>query len=585
VTSSSTTTRARPEDSTPARFADVPVRAITALMLLPVLVLGGRALFQHWLPVGDVATIGLRTSEVFTSHSPLVGPYSHFGWSHPGPMLFEVLAVPSRLLGQGNNGLLLGALIVNGVALVVIVTRLFRFGGVLLASLGVVCFGLVVWSLGTSWLWYPWNPNVAMLPFAALLVIAWTTARNCTWDLLLLAVFASFVLQTHVAYVPFVVVLVPIALIGRARRVAPETSRKGRTRSIPPQTPTVVAAFALVVAWFPPVLDAVLHGGGNLRDLLDFWLSDHQTFGLGPALRVMGLELSLHGSWLGYTEPTFIGAVAPPRLPVPAALILLLVAAGVAWRAQDTIALRGCVVVLAAIGVGTLAIARIVGLAYPYLLFSTRVLAASAWLVAGWTLLRALERKVGLTSRWAIGAVAATAAVAMVAVLTTSAITAGIGPRAEEQDAARVARVAGQVADALGDTDREIGIASTDSFSGGTFKAGLMLALTERGYSVHTDRSDRVRLGSHFANSAPTAIQLLLTAGSQQFADNESFGRVIAESSPPLLFPASAPTPKAGEDPHAYLARVKDSVDRQTFRQLVAYLTRPAPVAVLQRNR
>src|ERR1700690_3373105 len=58
--------------------------AIAVFAVLPLLVLAGRALFQNWLPVGDVATIGLRVAEVGTSHTPLVGPYSHFGWSHPG---------------------------------------------------------------------------------------------------------------------------------------------------------------------------------------------------------------------------------------------------------------------------------------------------------------------------------------------------------------------------------------------------------------------------------------------------------------------------------------------------------------------
>jgi hypothetical protein len=553
--------------------------------LLPVLVLAGRARFQNWLPVGDVATIGLRVAEVGSSHTPLVGPYSHFGWSHPGPLLFELLAIPSRAVGTGSNGLLLGALLVNGASIVIIATRLYRYGGIALASLGVACFGLVSWSLGASWLWYPWNPNLSLLPFAALLVVTWTTARNLDSDPPLLALLASFIAQTHVAYLPFAVVLVPIALVGRVRRVAPEV---GTPRLPGPSRRSAVRALTgviLAAAWLPPTIDALAHGGGNVHDLVTFWLGDHPGMGIADAFRIVCLELSPRAPWLGFHEPTFIGAVAPRGFPVPLALIALLAATAVARRTKDRLALRSCLVTLASIGVGTVSIARIVGLAYPYLLFSTRVLGASSWLVAAWTLLRALEHADRARARRIASAVAAVAGIAVIAMLTATSVSAGIGPHAERATSTRLARIIDAVDGSIGDDPGTIRVESEPSFAGSTVKAGLLLHLVERGVAVRTDASDRLRFGTHVANADRADHQLRVTAGSREFEGVGASYRLLAESSPPVPFPTNAPRPRPGEDPHVYLARVKGVVDPDTYEQLVANMTRPFPVAIFGRSR
>ncbi len=67
----------------------------------------------------------------------------------------------------------------------------------------------------------------------------------------------------------------PIALLGRRR------------------APALLAVAVLVVAWVPSLVDALAHQGGNLRDLVDFWLADHQTLGFAGAFRIVFLELSV----------------------------------------------------------------------------------------------------------------------------------------------------------------------------------------------------------------------------------------------------------------------------------------------------
>ena len=539
-----------------------------------------RTPFQDWLPIGDVGTIALRVAEVGTRHTPLVGPYSHFGWSHPGPLLFEILAGPYRVFGTG--GLLVGALLINGVSMWIIATRLYRAGGVAVATFGISCFWATLWSLGLSWVWYPWNPNIAMLPFAALLVLTWTSARNSEWDLPLLALVASFLVQTHVAYAPFVVALVPIALLGRGRRRAPGLVPPTNPRSAARRrAPAFLAVAVLVVAWLPPLVDALAHEGGNLRDLVDFWLADHQTMGFGSAVRVVFLELSVRAPWLGFHEPTFLGAVAPRGTPVPIGLFLVVGATVAAWRAGDRFALRCALTVLACIGVAILSVARIVGFAYPYLVFATRVIGAASVLVTFWILVRLVSRERHPRLRPAITGVAVVVGTLVVAGCTISAGRAGIGTADEQRASSTLSRVAADALPNVPDADR-VDVDSGESFSGSSFKVGLMYYLVQHGDQVTTDGSDDLRLGSHYTTSEPTDTSLVVTAGPQEFDRVAATHRLLAESARPVRFPVGAPPPRPGEDPHVYLRRVRDRVDRATYRRLVTYMTGRYPIAVFE---
>ncbi len=553
---------------------------LAVVALVPIFVLAGRAFLQDWLPVGDVATIALRVSQVGTRHTPLVGPYSHFGWSHPGPLLYEILAPAYRLAGLRSNGLLLGALLINGGAIVIIVARLYRMFGPVVALAGIACFGTVSWSLGMAWSWYPWNPNIAVLPFAALLVVAATTARNSWWDLPLLAAIGSFVAQTHVAYLPLVVALVPVALIGRSRRVAPPYANRRRTCETPSRgTIGLLTGVVVAVAWVPTLLDALLHDGGNLRKLLDFWLSGHDTMGMSAAIRIMSLELSVRAPWLGFHEPRFIGAVAPRGTPIPVALLAVVLAGVVAWRAKDRLAVHCCLVVLAATVVATFSIARIVGLAYPYLLFATRVIGAASWLAVVVVVVRILERQRRTLPRRAMWVLAIVAMLLVTTVMASGALHAGIGPAEGQRGSTHLARVVDGAVRSLspGETVR---VHASPTFAGETFKAGLMAGLVEKGHAVSTDTSERLHFGSAIANGARGSVELYLTAGAHDYDMHAASYRLVAESGRPVSFPAAAPPPRPGEDPHVYLRRVEPQVDRRTYRRLVEYMVSPSPIAV-----
>jgi hypothetical protein len=331
----------------------------------------------------------------------------------------------------------------------------------------------------------------------------------------------------------------------------------------------------------PPLVDALAHDAGNLRDLVDFWFADHQTMGFGNAVRVVFLELSVRAPWLGFHEPTFLGAVAPRGTPIPIGLLLVVGAAVAAWRAGDRFALRCALTVLACIGVAVLSVARIVGFAYPYLVFATRVIGAASVLVTFWIVVRLVSRERHPRLRGAITGVAVVVGTFVVVVCTISAGRAGIGTADEQRAASTLSRVAADALPNMAAADR-VRVDSGASFSGSSFKVGLMYYLVQHGYEVTTDRSDELRLGSHYTSSEPSDTSLVVTAGPQEFDRVAPTHRLLAESARPVRFPVGAPPPHPGEDPYVYLRRVRDRVDRATYRRLVTYMTGRYPIAVFE---
>ncbi|HEY2429607.1 MAG TPA: hypothetical protein VGI06_11805, partial [Acidimicrobiales bacterium] len=79
----------------------------------------------HVVLYGDQALLELGARRA--AHlDQLVGPYSRTGFHHPGPIVFYLLAPFVRILGTGGSGLYLGAVAINGAALVATVAVLWR---------------------------------------------------------------------------------------------------------------------------------------------------------------------------------------------------------------------------------------------------------------------------------------------------------------------------------------------------------------------------------------------------------------------------------------------------------------------------
>ncbi|MBA2625411.1 MAG: hypothetical protein H0U89_07385, partial [Acidimicrobiia bacterium] len=334
---------------------------------------------SDYQPTGDQAMIELRTSDVGSSEV-LTGLYSRDGWNHPGPALFYLLALPYRLAGEASISLAVGALLLNGAALAGIIVVAARRGGVALLLGAVVGCALLARTLGPEHLKDVWNPYLPVLPFALLLFLVWSLACERPWALPAVAGVGSFVAQTHVGYVPLAV---PLAAIGVVVLVV---RRRGEWRGLAP--PVLVTFAVLTVFWVPPVVEQVAHAGGNLGELAEYFGSNgDETRTLTEGYRVMASQFELPPEWLvGPPDPTF---TSEPRAltsrPVPVLLVPLAAAGLVAWRRRARAPLALVVVVSVALVVGSLSVARTIGLIYTYRLRWTWVVGVTAAIAVAWT--------------------------------------------------------------------------------------------------------------------------------------------------------------------------------------------------------
>jgi hypothetical protein len=363
----------------------VPI-ALAAPFVLIALLLLAAIVGLNWFPVHDFAFLELRIRDIGTADTPLVGSYSRFGWSHPGPFLDYLLAVPYWLTGRSSSGLLAGAVLVNVAAVVASIAVAWRRGGGVLAACTALVLALLLSTLGADFLVSPWNPYVTVVPFVLLLLLAWSLSVGD----LVAAPFAvgvgSVLVQGHVEYALPVGAAIIYALtwflVDRRSRPA-EPARRRSDRRL-----WIVTAAVGAVVWLPSALDQVAGSGNLVRIGRHFASGAVPSAGLRSGARIGASELLPWGPWTGRSveaNDAFTGQLTGTGaiwLVVPVAT--LAVAAVVARRYGPPGALR--MIGLAAIGLATttLAFSRISLVAYGYLVRWSWGMAAFVWLAVAY---------------------------------------------------------------------------------------------------------------------------------------------------------------------------------------------------------
>lgn len=247
ISSRSLTTADRPAAARRATL--LGVLAVACAAAWPVvemfrLITGGRATVLY----GDQALLDLQARRAWHLDL-LVGPYSRYGWHHPGPALAYLLALPVRLLEPSGAGLHLGTVLVNGAAAVAVVGWVWRRHGARAAVLAAFAVDLLVVCVTLPVERYPWNPYLLVVPML-LFVVVWVDAVcGHIGALLWSAVLASYLAQSHVVAAPFPALLVLIAAVAAVVR------RRRGLGLVVPQRGSVGGGALLVLAWVPPVVE------------------------------------------------------------------------------------------------------------------------------------------------------------------------------------------------------------------------------------------------------------------------------------------------------------------------------------------
>lgn len=294
--------------------------ALGILFLWAVGLRGGRV--PPVFPEGDPAVIELYTWQA--CHGLWAyGPYSRFGWHHPGPLYFYLLAPFYAASGHHTLALDAGAFALNLIAVTLAAwTLIRRTRGTLALPVLIALMGYLyeVSRLLTSM----WNPHVLLVPFVALLVTAAMVMAGRLSLLPITLAIASFVAQTHVGLLPVAVVICLCALVGALRHPQPA------------RWPWLAGSAALLVLlWWPSLLEQVRSSPGNLTAIARFF-GPSGPAGAGvsfaDALAVWGETLT-QAMRLNITVPygNIISITPRPILPVLATIEVLLLGFA-AWQ-------------------------------------------------------------------------------------------------------------------------------------------------------------------------------------------------------------------------------------------------------------
>lgn len=331
-------------------------------VIAPVVVATVSALRTPWWPTMDLAIEYLRSMDVGTADTPLIGAYSRMGYNHPGPFMFYLFAPFVRLMGPHGMFLASGLLAIGCVTGIIAIAyrRSGHFGAVLAGGACLIMFHAASLTniLGA------WNPWIGLLPFLLSTFCAWAVLEGDTWFLPLLVAAASFSVQSHLGYggVAALVMITPaFALVARHRR---------RTLSIVRQhlRPVIVTIGVGTIMWAPPLVNQ-LHGQpGNITLVIQNFTGPGQPT---ATLRAAGGMLAAFFSPLSDWYAGQNGSSGPPPSasliwPIAASLGALTLGA-LARRHGSRSSFMFAAMLVAANAIGLFSIAKIQGPVATYL--------------------------------------------------------------------------------------------------------------------------------------------------------------------------------------------------------------------------
>jgi hypothetical protein len=363
----------------PATLAACVAALPLALITLSLIVGGGPRTESD-----DVAllTIGARDA---LHGGLLLGPYSRFGWHHPGPSYFYILALPTWLW-RGPTGTWIAAAALATACAAAVVILAWNGAGPVAGWIAAASVLLVVTGLGPAIVRNPWNPYAVALPALVSVLASALFAAGLRGALAWSAVAGSVAVQTHVSTAPVVVGLFGAAVLARgvvwaARRWRRDRTPPARGPAAGPALPgsrrrhrpdLVIAGVLLAAMWAPPLWDEAF-GTGNLSSLLRFFTQPHPGHSWSEAWRlvsaVAGITLFQHHAAVGE-------GVADPHPALTTAVFVGVAVAAVvagAWRGRPVAIWLG-LFALAAGGLALESVTRVVGPAFHYLVVWMAVL-------------------------------------------------------------------------------------------------------------------------------------------------------------------------------------------------------------------
>jgi hypothetical protein len=304
--------------------------AIAAAALLVVAAASTRSALETY-PVADTATTSISTLQAARG-TLAVGSYSRFGWNHPGPLLYQLLAGPYELSGRREIALKWTALAINLVSLAGVLLIAGRRAPALAAAIAVALVPLL-WR-EQRLLFSAWNPFVPVLALACGIAAAADLASGAGWrsrlGLTWLVATLSFCVQAHAGLIVPAAVSTLAAAVGLRRAAGPVGAASSSATWHAVRRGLWPAACVAAALWAVPFIAEVRHWPGNLAAMGAFLVDGTHSRGgwsraaAGAAYMTLGPILP---SWVVLYDEV------PHTLPAWVLWIFVLLVAAVAVAA------------------------------------------------------------------------------------------------------------------------------------------------------------------------------------------------------------------------------------------------------------
>jgi hypothetical protein len=364
--------------------------ALICIAAWPAIATGLSAQHLDWHPSGDWGLLAMRIEDVGHA-TPLLGPYSRFGWNHPGPLVYWILAIPYHLLGWSARSMLASTALVNAIALGGTVALAWRRGRLPLAALTTLALSILTHTMGPELLRDPWNPYITVLPVALFVMVCWCGADGDRWAWPAAIAVGSFIVQSHIGYavIVFGVGGTSVLLAWQNRKSVALLPMDRRHRRVL----LGITGFVTLACWLPVLFDQFFRSG-NISAIVSYFLSSSdRPAGIHDALAQAAANLPLPDvGWLGALR--VVGADGAVEggdllaLLLPVSIYGGALAVALAVRARS--AVRFQIITGVAVVCGVLATARITGPMFGYLIEWWWVLACLWWLSIVWSITNAV---------------------------------------------------------------------------------------------------------------------------------------------------------------------------------------------------
>lgn len=291
-----------------------------------------------------------------------VGAYSRFGWNHPGPAYFYVMAPLYMLTDHHAFSMRWTVLALNLASVFAAIILLGKYGG---RSFGLGLMAVFVLYFFRSdrlgLLVDLWNPHVIMLPFTVLLVLCARLASGGVSVLPWIVLVASFVTQTHIGILPTTAAVTVVAAFSFV------LSRASGKATVAGYVYAAIGVFVLL--WFLPLAEQLRAGfDGNLARIVNFFImADSGSTAPTLSQSFNALCYALYAPIRG-TASTIIGFHQPAAVWSMLQLSLLAGFGILAVRNRQAFRAALCFVGLVAVGAAFWSITQVRGPLYGYLI-------------------------------------------------------------------------------------------------------------------------------------------------------------------------------------------------------------------------